>query len=45
MTATYGGSRIGRQELDGELMAEAEGSLPFAKMEGAAHRFGRGGQG
>jgi phage terminase large subunit-like protein len=27
MTTTYGGSRIGRQELDGELMSEAEGSL------------------
>ena len=27
MMATYGGSRIGRQELDGELMSEAEGSL------------------
>jgi phage terminase large subunit-like protein len=27
MTATYGGSRIGRQELDGELMADVEGSL------------------
>jgi phage terminase large subunit-like protein len=34
MMATYGGSRIGRQELDGELMAEAEGSLfPRAMME------------
>ena len=27
MMATYGGTRLGRQELDGELMAEAEGSL------------------
>jgi len=27
MTATYGGSRIGRQELDGELLTEVEGSL------------------
>jgi phage terminase large subunit-like protein len=27
MMATYGGSRIGRQELDGELLSEAEGSL------------------
>jgi phage terminase large subunit-like protein len=27
MTATYGGTRLGRQELDGELMDEAEGSL------------------
>jgi phage terminase large subunit-like protein len=35
MMATYGGSRIGRQELDGELMAEAEGSLfPRAMMDG-----------
>ena len=25
MTATYGGSRIGRQELDGELLSEVEG--------------------
>jgi phage terminase large subunit-like protein len=34
MMATYGGSRIGRQELDGELMAEAEGSLfPRAMLE------------
>jgi phage terminase large subunit-like protein len=36
MIATYGGSRIGRQELDGELMSEAEGSLfPRAMMEKA----------
>ena len=35
MMATYGGTRIGRQELDGELMAEAEGSLfPRALLEG-----------
>jgi len=27
MVAHYGGTRTGRQELDGELMAEAEGSL------------------
>ena len=27
MMETYGGSRIGRQELEGELMSEAEGSL------------------
>jgi len=34
MTATFGGSRIGRQELDGELMTEAEGSLfPRALLE------------
>lgn len=35
MTATYGGTRLGRQELDGELMTEAEGSLfPRALLEG-----------
>jgi phage terminase large subunit-like protein len=34
MVATYGGTRIGRQELDGELMSEAEGSLfPRALLE------------
>ncbi len=34
MMATYGGTRIGRQELDGELMTEAEGSLfPRALLE------------
>ena len=27
MVATYGGSRLGRQELDGELMEDVEGSL------------------
>ena len=27
MTATYAGTRLGRQEMDGEYMAEAEGSL------------------
>ncbi len=27
MVETYGGSRLGRQELDGELLGEAEGSL------------------
>ena len=27
MTSFYGGSRLGRQELDGELLSEAEGSL------------------
>ena len=27
MTATYGGTRFGRQEIDGELIADAEGSL------------------
>jgi phage terminase large subunit-like protein len=34
MVDTYGGSRIGRQELNGELLTEAEGSLfPRALME------------
>lgn len=34
MMAACGGTRIGRQELDGELMAEAEGSLfPRVMME------------
>ena len=27
MTETYGGTRIGRQELDGELIDDAEGAL------------------
>jgi phage terminase large subunit-like protein len=27
MTAAYGGTRLGRQELDGELLGEAEGAL------------------
>jgi len=27
LTATYGGTRIGRQELDGELLADVEGAL------------------
>lgn len=27
MLATYGGTRLGRQELDGELLADAEGAL------------------
>ncbi len=27
MMATYGGTRVGRQELDGELLADVEGSL------------------
>jgi phage terminase large subunit-like protein len=27
MTATYGGTRVGRQELDGELLQEVEGAL------------------
>ncbi|MCL6699597.1 terminase family protein [Sphingomonas sp. NSE70-1] len=36
MLATYGGTRLGRQELDGELLSEAEGSLfPRVLLEGA----------
>lgn len=36
MVATYGGTRIGRQELDGELIEEIEGSLwPRALIERA----------
>jgi phage terminase large subunit-like protein len=36
MLATYGGTRVGRQELNGELLTEAEGSLfPRALLEGA----------
>jgi phage terminase large subunit-like protein len=36
MIATYGGTRIGRQELDGELVEEIEGSLwPRELMEKA----------
>ena len=36
MQATYGGTRIGRQEMDGVLFSEAEGSLfPRALLEGA----------
>jgi phage terminase large subunit-like protein len=36
MLATYGGTRIGRQELDGELIEEIEGSLwPRELMEKA----------
>jgi phage terminase large subunit-like protein len=27
MTSTYGGTRLGRQELDGELIADVEGAL------------------
>ncbi|WP_106639905.1 DNA-packaging protein [Allosphingosinicella vermicomposti] len=34
MTETYGGTRLGRQELDGELIEDAEGSLwPRALIE------------
>ena len=33
---TYGGTRLGRQELDGELIEEVEGALfPLALLEGA----------
>ena len=36
MTATYGGTRLGRQELDGELIADVEGSLwPRELIEGS----------
>ena len=36
MAATYGGTRLGRQELDGELIADAAGSLwPRATIEKA----------
>lgn len=36
MQATYGGTRLGRQEMDGELMSEAEGSLfPRALLDGS----------
>src|SRR5438445_3045141 len=32
MTATYGGTRIGRQELDGELLLDVEGALWSREM-------------
>jgi phage terminase large subunit-like protein len=32
LTATYGGTRIGRQELDGELIADVEGALWTREM-------------
>ena len=35
MMATYGGTRIGRQELDGELIADVEGSLVAARLDRA----------
>ena len=47
MTMTYGGTRIGRQELNGELLSEAPGSLfPRAliercRVEKAPERFER----
>jgi len=34
MTATYGGTRIGRQELDGELIEDVEGALWTREMIG-----------
>ena len=36
MTATYGGTRIGAQELDGELLGDAEGALWTRVMIAAA---------
>ena len=33
MLATYGGTRIGRQELDGELIADVEGALWTARVD------------
>jgi len=40
MTATYGGTRIGRQELDGELITDVEGSLwPRALIERSRARM------
>ena len=36
LTATYGGTRIGRQELDGELLADVEGALWTWEMIGRA---------
>ena len=39
MTETYGGTRIGRQELDGELLDDAEGALwPRWLIEGCRWR-------
>ncbi|MEO6198957.1 MAG: terminase family protein [Sphingomicrobium sp.] len=36
MTATYGGTRLGRQELDGEILSDVEGALwTRAVIEGA----------
>jgi phage terminase large subunit-like protein len=40
MEATYGGTRLGRQELDGELIADVEGALwPRELIEGARAPF------
>ena len=36
LTATYGGTRIGRQELDGELLEDVEGALWTREMIEAA---------
>jgi phage terminase large subunit-like protein len=36
LTATYGGTRVGRQELDGELIADVEGALWTQEMIAAA---------
>jgi phage terminase large subunit-like protein len=36
LTATYGGTRIGRQELDGELLKDVEGALWTREMIEAA---------
>lgn len=42
MKATYGGTRLGRQELDGELLDEAEGSLwPRTRIEHCRVTVGR----
>ena len=42
MKATYGGTRLGRQELNGELLDEAEGSLwPRAMIERCRVKIGR----
>jgi phage terminase large subunit-like protein len=39
LAATYGGTRLGRQELEGELIEEVEGSLwPSGLIEGSRHR-------
>jgi phage terminase large subunit-like protein len=40
LTATYGGTRIGAQELDGELLADVEGAL-WTKAMIAKARVGR----
>jgi len=40
LTATYGGTRIGRQELDGELIEDVEGALWTRDMIEAAYIVG-----